>query len=138
MNILTKLEQLSPEIINIIKSFIPREYLIFINRENYFLYHKFLKKYIKKYENYIRDTIRRDNYFVFDIIVKENFERWITINQYMYKNMIFKNYLYFTMHYCIENESSNCRTIIMNYLKERGFDKNLYKKNLIKYIKWKN
>jgi hypothetical protein len=138
MNILTKLEELSPEIINIIQCFIPRESLIFTNRENYFLYHHFLKKYIKKYENYIRDTIRRDNYFVFGIIVKENFEKWITINQYMYKNMIFKNYLYFTMHYCIENESSNCRTIIMDYLKERGLDKNLYKKNLIKYIKWKN
>jgi hypothetical protein len=100
------------------------------------LYHKLLT--INNYENYIRDTIRRDNFFVFDRIIREKFDRWLNIKQYMYKNMIFKNYLYFTIHYCIENDSSNCRNTIINYFKERGFDKNLYKKNLVKYIKWKN
>jgi hypothetical protein len=133
MNIL---EKLSPELVNIVKSYVPCERFVFTNRENYYFYHKFLKKRINNYENYIRDTIRRDNEFVFERIIIDNFDKWKNINQYLYKNMIFKNYLYFIIHYCIENESSNCRVKIMNYLKERGFDKNLYKKNVIKYIKW--
>jgi hypothetical protein len=136
MNILIYIQKLSPEIINIIKDFVPILSFVFTNRENYLLYHKLLT--MNNYENYIRDTIRRDNFFVFDRIIREKFDRWQNIKQYIYKNMMFKNYLYFTIHYCIENDSSNCRTTIINYLKERGFDKNLYKKNLVKYIKWKN
>jgi len=132
------LQKLSPELVNIIKSYIPYQMFVFTNRENYYLYHKFLKNKIYNYENYIRDIIRRDNEFVFERIIIDNFDKWINKNQYIYKDMIFKNYLYFTIYYCIENDSSNCRIKIMNYLKERGFDKNLYKKNIVKYIRWKN
>jgi len=52
--------------------------------------------------------------------------------------MIFKNYFYFTINYCIENDSDNCRKIINKFLKEHGLDKNLHKKNVVKYIKWKD
>jgi hypothetical protein len=135
MNILQKL---NIELVTIIKSYIPYQKLVFTNRENYYLYHNFLKPSIINYENYIRHTIRCDNEFVFERIIIENFDKWEKINKYSYKNMIFKNYLYFTIYYCIENESSNCRIIIIKYLKTRGFDKNLYKKNIIKYITWKN
>jgi len=136
MNILIYIQKLSTETIDTIKEFVPRLSFVFTNRENYLLYHHLLN--INNYENYIRDTIRRDNSFVFDRIIRDKFEKWQNIKQYIYKNMIFKNYLYFTIHYCIENDSSNCRTTIMDYLKQRGLDKNLYKKNLVKYIKWKN
>ena len=52
--------------------------------------------------------------------------------------MICKNYLYFTINYCIENESNNCRKVINNFFKEQGLGKNLHKKNVIKYIRWKD
>ena len=51
---------------------------------------------------------------------------------------IFKNYLYFVMNFCIENESNNCRKTVLEFLKEHGLGKNLHKKNIVKYIKWKN
>jgi len=137
-NILIKIQNLPKEIICIIKDFVPKKSLVCTNRVNYNLYHIYLKPYIKNYENYIRDTIRRDNYFVFENIVRENYKKWQKINEYTYKNMIFKNYLYFTIHYCIENDSSNCRNTITSFLKEHGFDKNLHKKNIVKYIRWKN
>jgi hypothetical protein len=145
MNELTKKEELFEninklpnDIIVYIQVFIPKKKLVFTNRENYKLYHIFLKPCISKYENYIRDTIRRDNFFITERIISENFILWTKINNYMYKNMIFKNYLYFVLYYCIENDSTNCRAVIMDFLKQHGFDKNLHKKNLIKYIRWKN
>ena len=133
-----KINKLPDDLIIYIKDFIQKKNLVFTNRENYKMYHKFLKPCISKYENYIRDTIRRDNHFVVERIIFENFTIWTKITNYMYKNMIFKNYLYFIIHYCIENNSSNCRIVTMNFLKQHGFDKNLHKKNIIKYIRWKN
>lgn len=128
-----------PEVLVLyIYNFIPKKKLIFINKEYYNLYHIYLKKYIINYENYIRDTIRRDNDFVIGKIIEENFKIWIKIYDYMYKNMIFKNYVYFIIHYCIENDSNKCRVVIMNFLKQQRFGKNLHKKNIVKYIRWKN
>jgi len=136
--ILKKITLLPDELINIIKEYVPKKEFIFTNRENYFLYHHLIKKYIKNYENYIRDTIRKDNDFVFKLILRENYNKWCEIKQYRYKNMIFKNYVYFTISYCIENDSNNCRNNINEFFKEHGLGKNLHKKNVVKYIRWKD
>ena len=136
MDTITK--RLPPELIRYIKEYIPKKTFVFTNRENYNLYHSLLKPSIKDYESYIRSMIRQDNEFVFKKIVEENFSKWYEIRQYKYKNMIFKNYLYFVMNFCIENESNNCRKTILDFLKEHGLGKNLHKKNIVKYIKWKN
>jgi phosphoribosyl-ATP pyrophosphohydrolase len=130
--------RLPPELIRYIKEYIPKKTFVFTNRENYNLYHSLLKPSIKDYESYIRSMIRQDNEFVFKKIVEENFSKWYEIRQYKYKNMIFKNYLYFVMNFCIENESNNCRKTVLEFLKEHGLGKNLHKKNIVKYIKWKN
>jgi hypothetical protein len=87
---------------------------------------------------YIRDTIRRDNNFVFEMIVRENYLKWFEIKNYTYKNYEFKNYVYFVINYCIENESNKCRNFIVEFLQELGLYKNQHKKNFVKYIKWKN
>ena len=131
-------KRLPPELIRYIKEYIPKKTFVFTNRENYNLYHSLLKPSIKDYESYIRSMIRQDNEFVFKKIVEENFSKWYEIRQYKYKNMIFKNYLYFVMNFCIENESNNCRKTVLEFLKEHGLGKNLHKKNIVKYIKWKN
>jgi len=134
MNVIDKIKKLPDDIINIIKEFIPKKQLVFTNHENYKLYHKLIRVNIQNYENYIRDMIRRDNDFVFIRILEENYKRWFEIKHYRYKNMIFKNYLYFIINYSIENESSNCRKIMNRFLKEFGLCKNLHKKNIVKYI----
>ena len=136
-NIIQQINKLPVEIINIIKEFIPKIAFVFTNRENYRLYHSLLLSYITNYEGYIRDTIRRDNEFVFTMILRENHKKWYEIKKYKYKNMIFTNYLYFIIHYCIENVSNNCSNAIHEFLKEHGLGKNLHKKNVVKYIKWK-
>ena len=100
-NIIQQINKLPVEIINIIKEFIPKIAFVFTNRENYRLYHSLLLSYITNYEGYIRDTIRRDNEFVFTMILRENHKKWYEIKKYKYKNMIFTNYLYFIIHYCM-------------------------------------
>jgi hypothetical protein len=131
-------KRLPVELVRYIKEFIPKKEFTFTNRENYDLYHPLIKPSIKDYESYIRAIIRQDNDFVFKKIIEENYNKWYEIKNYMYKNMIFKNYLYFVMNFCIENDSNNCRTVINDFLKEHGLGKNLHKKNVVKYIKWKN
>lgn len=48
--------------------------------------------------------------------------------------MIFANYIYFIIHYCIENNSDKCRLIIKNYLSKGNLCINQHKKNVVKYI----
>jgi hypothetical protein len=131
-------KRLPVELVRYIKEYIPKKSFVFTNRENYNLYHSLIKPSIVEYENYIRAMIRQDNEFVFKKIIEENITKWYEIRQYKYKNMIFNNYLYFVMNFCIENESNNCRKTILEFLKEHGLGKNLHKKNIVKYIKWKN
>jgi hypothetical protein len=136
--IIENVNKLPIELVKLIGEYVPKKEFVFTNRENYNLYHPLIKSSIKNYENYIRDMIRRDNEFVFEKIFQENYKTWFTIKQYIYKNMVFKNYFYFTISFCIENESNNCRNIINPFMKEHGLCKNLHKKNVVKYIRWKN
>jgi hypothetical protein len=133
-----QISDLPDDIIRLIKEFIPTNKLVFLNKTFYNLYHHNIKQSIPLYENYTRDIIRRDNDFVFERIVRENLNLWLKNKQYIYKNMIFNNYLYFVMNFCIENNSERCREVLLHYLIKRDLCRNLHKKNVVKYIKWKN
>lgn len=137
MKIIYNMNKMPDEIIEIIKEYISKKTLVFVNKTYYKLYHSLIKKYINKYESYTRDIICRDNYMVFEQICRENFNNWINNKQYRYKYMIFNNYIYFIMYFCIENDSEKCRDILLNIFEERKFGKNLHKKNVIKYINGK-
>jgi hypothetical protein len=128
-NIINLVNKLPMDIVNIIEEYVPKKEFVFTNKTNYELYHHLIKPNIKNYETYIRDTIRRDNNFVFEMIVRENYSKWFEIKKYTYKNYDFKNYAYFVINYCIENESSKCRTFIIDFLQELGLYKNQHKKN---------
>ena len=136
--LLNKISHLPDDLILIINSFIPKPFIVFTNRENYLLYHSLITPYITNYENYIRDMIRRDNGFVIERLIDENYTRWVKTKTYRYKTLIFKNYLYFIIYYCIENESNICRKVINDFCNQLGLCKNLYKKNLVQYIRWRN
>ena len=133
-----KLNDLPDDIITLIKEFIPRQYLVFANKTFYNLYHHTIRNNIPLFDNYVRDMIRRDNNIVFDKILRENIDLWLKNRQYRYKNMVFNNYIYFILYYCMENNSFRCREIINDNLKKRDLCRNLHKKNVVKYIKWNN
>jgi hypothetical protein len=133
-----KILDLPDDIIDLIKEFIPKYKLVFVNKVFYNLYHHTIRTTIPLYENFVRDMIRRDNYIVVEKILGENSETWLKNRQYRYKNMVFNNYIYFIIHYCIENNSERCREIIYDFLKKRDLCRNLHKKKVVKYIKWIN
>jgi len=138
MGLLDSISDLPDEIIELIKEYIPLCKLVFVNSTYYKLYHHTIKKQIPFFDNYIRDTIRRDNDYVFKQIIRENYDIWLKKKQYAYKNMIFNNYIYFIRYYCIENNSEKCRLLIKEYLSKGDLSINQHKKNVIKYIKWMN
>jgi len=136
--LVTKICSLPPELVNLIKEYVPKHKFIFTNRENYKLYHYIIQIKPNQMDNYIRCMVRMDNEYVLNVIIRENYKIWFEKGQLFYKNIAFCNYLYFVINYCIENESHNCLLIINTFLKELGLGKNLHKKNVIKYIKWNN
>jgi hypothetical protein len=133
-----KINKLPDELIDLIKEYILIKNLVFVNKNSYLSHHFIIKSYILNYENYIRYMIRRDFDFVFEQIIRENYKKWSVNKNYVYKNMVYKNYIYFIINFCIENDSPKCRFLLTNFLKEHGLCKNLHKKNIVKYIKWKN
>jgi sugar-specific transcriptional regulator TrmB len=130
--------ELPDVIIDIIFEYIPKTNVIFLNTTYYKLYHHFLKPHIRLYESYIRDVIKRDNDFVFKEILRENNDRLIKCKKYRYKDMIFNNYIYFLQYFCIEHNSEKCRQLLIEELSKRNLCKNLHKKKIVKYIKWRN
>ena len=106
-NIINLVNKLPTDIVGIIEEYIPKKHFVFTNKTNYDLYHHLIKPTIKTYEMYIRDTIRRDNNFVFEMIVRENYLNWFEIKKYTYNNYEFKNYVYFVINYLCESVYSS-------------------------------
>jgi len=136
---LNKLYMLPEDIVSIIELYIPSSSLIFVNKNYYEKYHCLIKHLIPKnqFENYIRNIIRRDYDFVFLQILNDNYKKWLNIKQYAYKNIIYKNYIYFLSDYIIHNSSTNCRNVMNEFLKEHGLCQNRHKKNSYIHIRWK-
>ena len=134
-----KLEELPYELLRVIKSYIPKTSLLFVNKKYYEKYHCLIKFIIPKnnYENYIRNTVRRDNEFSFLQILNDNFKRWFKNKNYIYKNILYKNYFYFLSDYCINNNSVKCRNVLNDFLKQHGLCQNRHKKNTFIHIRWK-
>ena len=138
-NIFFYINKLPTDLVNEIKKYISNKQLIFINKKNYINNHYLIRNLIPKmnFERYIRSTVYLDCDFVFTQIIQENYLKWVDIKQYMYKNIIYKNYIYFINGFCIENHSEKCRIFLNSFLEKLGLCKNQHKKNIIKHIRWK-
>ena len=134
------IDKLPYELVDIIYSYIPKKITTFLSKTNYIKEHHFITECMIKngqIENYIRAMIRQDNDFVFNQLLRENYKRWLIVKKYYYKDCIHLNYLIFLESYSIENQSTKCRKLIGELLKELGLSKNQHKKNTIKYIRWR-
>jgi hypothetical protein len=134
-----KLENIPEDIINYIKNFIPLDVLVWLNSDYYRNCHHLVYKCIPPLmcENYIRMIVRRDKAYVFKTVLQDNILRWYNMKKYMYKNMIFDNYLQFLVNYANENDSKNIKTMIENtsYL---ILGKKWHKKTRVLFNRWKN
>jgi len=137
--LLNKVTTLPDVLIDIIKTYLQNKSKVFLNKENYLQYHDIIRNLVPKtqMENYIRDMLRRDNDFVFNQILRENFKRWVQIKHYVHKQVIYCNYIFFVKDYCIQHYSPKCRQIVNDLLVEEGLSKNQYKNNIHKNKRWK-
>lgn len=140
MSLFLHIQILPSEIINEIKSFIPLSSLLFLNKIIYVKNHKIVKQIIplEVYDNYIRDMVRKENIFVFEKILQENWKHWLKMKKYKYENIIYDDYFSFLTSYCIENKSPKVRIMLNNFLENIGISKNQHKNNRIINIKWKH
>jgi len=138
--IIEEINKLPSELIMMIKSYLPKTSLIFLNNYYYKKYHYYVKKCIGKdnFENYIRDILRHDNNFVFSRILFDYHTEFSKIKYYVYKKIKYKNYYNFCIDYCISNESVKCRNILNEFLKVQGLCQNRHKKNSCIHIRWKH
>ena len=130
-----------PEVlVDIIHSYVPKLTHVFLNRTKYKKDHYLVTQNIinnGQMENYIRAMLRQDNHFVFAQLLKENYNRWLNMKDYYYKNCIHSNYIIFLESYAIDNESTKCRKVIGDFFLQEGLSKNQHKKNTIRYIRWR-
>jgi len=139
-NIFNYINKLPSDLVEEIKKYISNKNLIFTNKKKYIGNHYLIRKLIpnNKFELYIRNIIYRDFDFIFNQILQENYLKWFEIKEYIYKNTIHKNYIYFIKFFCIENNSEKCRILLNDFLDKFGLCKNQHKKNINKHIIWKN
>jgi hypothetical protein len=137
---LKNVDDLPSELIMLIKTFLPKSCLLFLNNYYYKKYHYLVKKLIGKnqFENYIRKIVRSDNDFVFSRILFDYHKDLSRISHYVYKNVMYKKYFYFLIEYCISNDSVKCRNMLNEFLKVQGLCQNRHKKNPFIHIRWKH
>jgi len=138
--IFSNMKNLPWELNAIIKSYLPKTCLLFLNNYYYKKYHYLIKKFMSKnnFENYLRTIIRNDNEFVFKRILFDFHKEINLIKNYIYKNKMYKKYYFFLTDYCIENNSIKCRNVLHENLKLQGLCQNQHKKNTFIHIRWKH
>ena len=131
-----QLKLMPREILDLIKQYIPIQTILFLSKTYYLNFHSRIRSLIlpNNFERYIRATINRDHDFVFGIVLRENCERWLQIKDYIYRDHMYSNYLYFIKHFCLDCDSFKCYEVINSFLKELGLGKNLHKKNISRGI----
>ena len=140
MALLESITILPTELKKQILDYLPLRYAVFLNKQNYFMCHKFIKSWIPttSYDNYIRFIVRNDYNVCFQQVMNENCKNWIKIKKYEYNKVIYSNYCHFLSYYCIENQSNKCRAIVLHFLSEnQGISKNQHKNNSYIHIRWK-
>jgi hypothetical protein len=142
MQIEQYLFKIPDELLAIIYSFLPNKIKMKISRKIYLENHYILKPILLNkncFESYVRNIIRRDHNFVFERVFNENVNSWLSKKNVEYNYCIYANYLHFLRSFCMEQESTRCKTIIDNYLKKGGMSINQHKKFIIKNIRsrWK-
>jgi hypothetical protein len=135
LNILKKINTLPNELVSLIQSYIPDKVTIFLTREVYLKNHQQIRSFIPKhkYEDYIRYLIRRDNIFVFAILLMENYLTWIRIKDYLYNNDIYINYIYFTYYYALEHKSVKIYSYL-GIIFKGNTSKNKFKKKIVRSL----
>jgi len=138
MDFYDKLKCLPDDVVGIILNYLPYNKKLTLNTESYKKNHIIvIPRYLKiSFENYIRTIIIKDYDFIFNILLNDNLLRWISMKNYRYEQMIFKNYIYFLKYFSLQNNSEKCLLLLKNIIFISGLDRKQHKNNINRNIIW--
>ena len=126
---------LNDDVLNIIFEFIPPSVKFSLNKQLY----KINERKIPKLDTFLRNIIRLDYPFVFEYYLVNKYKKWRKITRWIYKNMIFHNYVEYSRYLCIIYESSKCKKILLTHEKKINPQrKKKYKRIGIRSTRWSN
>jgi hypothetical protein len=136
------------EIIFIIKSYLPLNIYYLTNKQDYICYNQKIisslpkNNYKSSQRSYIRNLIRKDYYFILNIILDVKFDNWYKAIRIPYNGHTFPCYIDLLNYHSIEMKSSNCRKLIqekiINKLGTKRINKKKFKRIRIINNKWNN
>jgi hypothetical protein len=142
--VLEKINLIPHELVKYIKDYLTYNTLKCSNKNNFNLY--FDKKintnlqstYKKWNTTYLNNIIKSDSYFVFNILLKNNFLILKKKHCGVYKTQSFSTYLELFDFFCIKYNSQRCRKVLHYILNENGYRKKRVKKIRLKHNRWSN
>ena len=95
--------------------------------------------HIPQKNSFIRQIVRKDFGFIFQYHLEKNYTSWHKLRNWIYKNMVFYNYIEYIRYLCNEYQSGRCKNI-MNILEKKikPKEKKKYKRVRIRNTRWNN
>jgi hypothetical protein len=114
-DILKRVAILPDELINIIHKYIPTTTLVWLTKQHYNSYHRYVIPKLLKIDrdSYMRHLLRNDFDILFNMQLRENAIKWKSSKKYIYKKKVYKNYFEFIWELSTENEATKCRNLIL-------------------------
>lgn len=124
---------LNDDVIGVIKSFLPKETLVWLSKEDYVANHSVIKRLIPQcvYNEYIHDVILCDHSFVFTQIIDEHFDKFHHWRHFEVAGNRHHSYLTYLRDYCLFADANKCKAVIDRKAAEKGFSENWYKRRRI-------
>jgi len=134
---MTAANMLCDDVLNYIYEFVANDVKKSLNKT---LFKKYSSEYpIKRLNSFFINIIRQDYSFVLECHLRERFKNWYKLRNWVYKNMVFHNYIEYLKYLCIEYESQKCRNMIRSIEKEIQPEAGKkYKKKRIRHTRWSN
>ena len=132
-----ELAKMPEDIIGVIYEFLPITTLYTLNKNLFSLHYPTVLSTASatKFKSYVRNIIRNDYDFKLSHLLKLNYQKWNKQSSWKYKRHTFPSYMVFLKLLSTEYNSTRCRQLIDNYLKN---DLSLSKKKKHKKIRHKN
>ena len=129
---------LPPEITKCIYDYIPSLTRTVLNKSLYMSNRKCIRQNIPvlKYEGYMRHIVRKDNNFVFNNLLNDNFTRWQHMKNFKYKNFTFDDYIAYIIYLSQEHDASKVHALILD--KQNLDGKKRHKNARIRSNTWSN
>ena len=98
---------------------------------------------IPRMHSFITDVVLRDYSFVFEIYLRYKFRRWTRLQNWIYNNLVFYNFIEYLKYLCINQttmiEEGRCYPIIRAIEEELQTEaEKKYKKKRIRNTRWSN